>query len=216
MRVINMMAALICLVLFAPNAEAQFLKNLKKSIEREVEHKIINKVNNELDKILITEQSDLDSDTSEDDHNRDDQATVKYVDDGLVKDFDFHDVDGTVQSLKQFDGQVIYLTFWASWCGPCKSNFKSHKKLREKLMKKGVVLLNVSLDENLDKWAKALDQHEYINGLNGRGSDVREIAKMYHVKSIPDYVIINKEGEFVSLTSEKTSDILDDFDQWLK
>jgi|GEM_PF-1387386 len=214
MNLSKLLLTLFVLLFFTTQTEAQFLKRLKQRIERKVEDRIVQKVNKEIDKILITEQSKVEPEESKADESDDELANAK-VDESLARDIKFQDVTGTEQNLFQYQGKVIYLTFWASWCPPCKQNFKLNQDLREKLLEKGVVLLNVSIDKDADKWASALEQHEYINGHNVHATDLNQVKRLYKIKAIPDYHIINKEGAFVFLSNKKHSQILKDFDEWL-
>ncbi len=48
----------------------------------------------------------------------------------LAPDFEISDFDGTRQRLSDFRGQVVYVSFWASWCGPCKRELPDIEKLQ--------------------------------------------------------------------------------------
>ncbi len=43
-------------------------------------------------------------------------------------DFEMTLADGTKKRLSDFQGQVVYLSFWASWCGPCIKGFEKHRE----------------------------------------------------------------------------------------
>jgi len=123
--------------------------------------------------------------------------------------------DGIAQQLDQYKGKVIYLSFWASWCGPCKKNFAKYKGIRSALESKGVVLLNISIDKDSENWKNALEKHSYITGVNVLATDIPKAQKNYNISKIPDYHIINKAGEFVYLSDDADRDIIKEFQKWI-
>ncbi len=130
-------------------------------------------------------------------------------------DFEFVLEDGTTKKLSDYQGEVVYLSFWASWCGPCISNYKKYHEVRTKLESMGVVLLNVSIDKQKENWRKSLDKNIVINGVNVHGSDLDLMHTQYQLSSIPLYEILNKKGEFVYLSETYPRDIFADFQKWL-
>jgi len=131
-------------------------------------------------------------------------------------DFKFTLDDGTMKNLSDYEGEVVYLSFWASWCAPCLSNYKKYHEVRTKLQEMGVVLLNVSIDDTKGKWKKSLDKHIVINGVNAHASDLDFVKNNYELSSIPLYEILNKKGEFVYLSETYPRDIYADFQRWLE
>jgi len=130
-------------------------------------------------------------------------------------DFEFSLEDGSTKNLSDYEGKVVYLSFWASWCGPCISNYKKYHEVRTKLQSMGVVLLNVSIDKQKDNWRNSLDKNIVINGINVHGNDLDLIQSNYPLSSIPLYEILNKKGEFVYLSESYPRDIYADFQKWL-
>jgi thiol-disulfide isomerase/thioredoxin len=120
--------------------------------------------------------------------------------------FTFSDLNGKKVSLKDFRGKIVYLDVWASWCGPCLKEVPYAKKLDEEMKGKDIVFLCVSIDDDEEAWKKRITEKE-IAGLHliSKGGFESQIAKSYNIKSIPRYVIIDKEGKLVSSYAERPS-----------
>ena len=62
----------------------------------------------------------------------------------------FADPTGTTRSLGQFEGKVLVLNFWATWCEPCRAEMPAFSRLHERWAGRGVQFLGLS-DESPDK-----------------------------------------------------------------
>ncbi len=131
-------------------------------------------------------------------------------------DFEFIHENGDYQKLSDYQGNVVYIAFWASWCKPCLSNFQTYYELRQELKSKGVVLLNVSLDKNKRDWEKALMSYSFLNGENVHVTNLKEVMNLYELTYIPEYRILNKQMELVNLNQSENRNVMVDFEKWLK
>ncbi len=130
-------------------------------------------------------------------------------------DFEFKLENGEVASLDAYKGKVVYVSFWASWCGACLIGYKRSASMRRDLEKMGIVLLNVSLDEKEETWHKTLSNYTIV-GTNTLGGDLNYIKKIYNITALPVYHIINKKGQIAYLSDNADRDILQEFRKLLE
>jgi thiol-disulfide isomerase/thioredoxin len=130
-----------------------------------------------------------------------DDATLNNLDDEELLDLSFDDV------LAKYKGNVIYLDFWASWCGPCKAEMPNSAKLSAKLSEENVVFLYVSTDKDPEAWEKMIRIMQ-LHGIHYRlGKNTRKpVFETYGIKYIPHYVIFDKEGNMVKNNMTRPSD----------
>ncbi len=98
-------------------------------------------------------------------------------------------------SLDAYKGQVVYLDFWASWCGPCKESFPWLNQIQQKYKDKGLTVIGINLDKDKTNADEFLKSHPAVFKIiyNTQG----DLAKKYGVKGMPFSVIIDKNGKIL-------------------
>jgi thiol-disulfide isomerase/thioredoxin len=122
----------------------------------------------------------------------------------------FTDLDGKKVTLDDFKGKVVYIDFWASWCGPCRKMMPYSKQLHEQLTEKQskqLVFLYISIDADQASWRSSVKALE-IQGVNviSPGNWSSEACKYFQINSIPRYMILDKKGEIVEFNAPRPSD----------
>lgn len=112
-------------------------------------------------------------------------------------DFDLPSLDSKQANIKLSNshGKLIYLDFWASWCGPCKQSFPWMNAMQEKYQSQGLEIIAVNLDGNSDDAKKFLasNQAKFIVALDNKGLTPRN----YHVKGMPTSFLIGRDGKIL-------------------
>lgn len=111
----------------------------------------------------------------------------------------FTSVDGQTVDLKDFEGKVVLIDFWATWCGPCVAEVPHLLKAYKKYHSEGLEVIGISLDKDKEKLLNFVRQNEipWPQYFDGKGWN-NEIAKKHDIHSIPSFWLINKKGQIIS------------------
>jgi len=106
-----------------------------------------------------------------------------------------------------------YIDIWATWCSPCKEEFKFNSSLSAMLREYNVKPLYLSLDKDSDDedW-KSMIKYFKLPGIHLRANDnlrkdLQKQLEKNHVFSIPHYLIIDKKGTIVNRDAERPSNL---------
>lgn len=61
--------------------------------------------------------------------------------------FKLKDINGKIRDVKEWDGQVLMINFWATWCPPCRKELPAFIEVQEKYKDKGFKIVGIALDE---------------------------------------------------------------------
>lgn len=114
-------------------------------------------------------------------------------------DFIQPDANGNSVSLSSFKGKYVLVDFWASWCGPCRTESPNLVKAYEKYKAKNFEILGVSLDQNKEKWLKAINDDHYTWTQAGdmKGWE-NAAARVYGIQGIPFNVLLDPDGVIIA------------------
>ena len=99
---------------------------------------------------------------------------------------------GATSSISQFQGKILYVDFWASWCGPCLKSFPFMNELQHELGDKGLQILAINMDEKPDDAAKFLAEHPA--SFKVALSDNAPCATDFNVQVMPSTYLVDRNG----------------------
>lgn len=116
-----------------------------------------------------------------------------------VKDFTLNDANGKPVRFGSLKGKYVLIDFWASWCGPCREEFKHMRPLYEKYKGTQFEILGISTDENEKAWQTAMTQEKLpwlqIHDVKG---DKSVAEKQFAVKVLPTMYLIDPNGKIIA------------------
>jgi thiol-disulfide isomerase/thioredoxin len=110
-------------------------------------------------------------------------------------DFTLRDVAGKKLRLKDFRGKVVFLNFFATWCGPCRLEMPAMEQLSRTYKSKGLVVLAVDVHETA-KSVRAFMQELKLSFpavVDADGS----VGFMYGIRPIPATYLISRDGQIL-------------------
>ena len=117
----------------------------------------------------------------------------------IAPDFKGPNQEGKIISLKESLGKVTIIDFWASWCGPCRTENPNVVALYNELHSKGLNIIGVSLDKDDNKWKEAIVKDKLTwNHISNLKFWQDPIAIAYDVKAIPATFILDSTGKIVA------------------
>lgn len=120
-------------------------------------------------------------------------------------DFTLVDSLGKERSISEYAGkhELLFLDFWASWCGPCRAQEPHLMRLYQKYREKGFEILGISLDVNRASWLSVLrkKEHGWPDLCVADKEGDKRIRDLYFIIGIPFGVLIDKSGEIVTVVT---------------
>ena len=127
----------------------------------------------------------------------------------------FEDFSGNEINLNQYNGKLVIINFWATWCAPCKKEMPSLDKLYQSKNFKNLQVFAVNMEQ-----PNTLKTKKFFDDLNIKKLSIffdsnLNFVKEFKLRGVPTTVLINKKGEeFARIIGEV--DFLDKkFLKWL-
>lgn len=116
---------------------------------------------------------------------------------GPAPDLSLVDVEGRPVKLSDFRGRLVFVNYWASWCGPCRDEMPSLTELTRNFDPRDVVFLAVSLDEDEAAMKSFLAGQPNPNGYVVLRDPDGSTAKNWGTVKLPETYLVDREGHLV-------------------
>ena len=113
--------------------------------------------------------------------------------------FSVVDLDGVTQALPDKNSKATVVVFWATWCPHCRSDVPLLKDLATKYADKGLRILAVSIDRDVEKLKQFVAQEQLpypVIASEGPGISPEQAAlpDRYENQGVPGYIIVDGKG----------------------
>ena len=121
-------------------------------------------------------------------------------------DFLLSDLEGNIFDFSAFSGQVVMLTFWGTWCGPCRKEIPDFIKLYDEYNDDGLEIIGVAIQSGTSENIKRFSDYYNINYPILTDIDGYESAKAFYdygrvtgvgTRAVPTTFLIDRDGYIV-------------------
>lgn len=92
-----------------------------------------------------------------------------------------------------YQGKVVLVDFWASWCEPCRQSFPWMQAMQQKYADQGLVIIAVNVDREPAKAAAFLQAHPANFAI--RYDPEGRLAKQFNVQGMPSSFVLGRDGK---------------------
>ena len=121
---------------------------------------------------------------------------------------DYENYAGGTTSLDDLKGKYVYVDVWATWCGPCKAEIPSLKKVEAQYHGKNIEFVSLSIDKmkDHDAWRKMIKDKELGGVQVFADNDWKsQFVVDYKIKGIPRFILIDPNGNVVTPDAPRPS-----------
>ncbi len=105
------------------------------------------------------------------------------------------DSDNGEISLNQYQNKIVYVDFWASWCGPCRESFAFMNQMQKKYAGKGLQIIAINLDDQRSAADAFLSKYpaQFKIAYDPQGTT----PAAYGVKVMPTSYLLDRKGNII-------------------
>ena len=131
-------------------------------------------------------------------------------------DFTAKTSQGPTLRLREQQGQVVLVNFWASWCGPCLQEMPHLNRLYERYAPAGFVLVGINIDDDPKVGLEAAARFK-IKFPIVLDTD-KKVSSLYNMGGMPATIIIDKTGRvrFIHIGYKASSGVEESYERKIK
>lgn len=113
--------------------------------------------------------------------------------------FEIANTEGQLKNVSEWDGQVLLINFWATWCPPCKKEMPAFIELQEQYAEQGFKVIGIALDDlqSVQDFADTIGVNYPLLVAEYDGID---LSRNYgnHVGALPFSAFVDRQGKIIS------------------
>ncbi|MDH5472879.1 MAG: TlpA family protein disulfide reductase [Gammaproteobacteria bacterium] len=113
-------------------------------------------------------------------------------------DFGLKDIEGQMRNINEWDGKVILVNFWATWCPPCKKEIPAFMALQDEYAEQGFQVIGIAIDDE-----ESVKDYVDTMGINypvmAAELAAMEVSRWYgnRLNALPYSAFINRDGKII-------------------
>ena len=113
--------------------------------------------------------------------------------------FSLPDTNGISRSITEWDGKLLIINFWATWCPPCLEEIPAFVRLQAEYGAQGVQFLGIALDSKENVRSFVVEHAVNYPSLYGQRESI-ELSKRYGnaVGALPYTVVVARDGKVLA------------------
>lgn len=123
----------------------------------------------------------------------------------MAANFTWMGSDGKEHSLEEYQGKVVLINFWGTWCPPCRRELPDLVKLRNELGPKGFEIIGINVNEQAPGGGSVIDHVNSFAQKNGLAyplviaDDEQTLESAYGgIRGVPTTFVVNRKGEIIN------------------
>lgn len=136
-----------------------------------------------------------------------------------LKDDVFFNLDGQDFDIQVFKEKIIFINFWATWCGPCLAEKPKIRELKEAFNKNDeIIFIDISLDDDVNSWKTYLEKNKPLETQLISGNS-KKTRMNFDINSLPKKIIVNRNNEYKAVNLHGAELLLRDhnrLNEWMK
>jgi thiol-disulfide isomerase/thioredoxin len=111
------------------------------------------------------------------------------------RDFSLPTTKGGSENLASLKGKIVFLNFWATWCGPCRAEMPSMEALYNRFRDDGLEILAVNCMEKEQEVIAFMGEHglSFPAALDEDG----KVSGAYGIQAIPTSYLLDRDGKII-------------------
>lgn len=132
---------------------------------------------------------------------------LKKMSKGIVSPlFELYDINNRLVTLESLKGKLVYIDIWGTWCLPCKKEIPSLKIIEKEFRDKDIYFVSICIRDKKEKFETFVKENELLGiQLFAPNIDI-SFFKEYQLKTVPRFILIDKEGKIIDANAYKPSD----------
>lgn len=111
---------------------------------------------------------------------------------GKAPDFTLKSNSGKNIRLEELRGEVLFINFWASWCGPCKQEMPILDELHKRYAPAGFKVIGINVEQELDAAMSLLKKNPVSFPVLWDTDS--EVSAAYNVEAMPTSILVDRNG----------------------